>query len=79
MKRVKKIFAWVKKNLSVIITITLLATYTFMSYRAFVIQRQNYEVNRLAYQTALYVEELKHQNKCMDEILEILSENCECR
>lgn len=68
----KKISAKIKKEALSITMIILLVMYVFISYRTYVIQQNRLEVERLAYQLELHLEELEHQNDCMDRILEIL-------
>ena len=73
----KKISAKIKKEALSITMIILLAMYIFISYRTYIIQQNLLEVERLAYQLTLHLEELEHQNDCMDKILEILEDHSE--
>lgn len=68
----KKVWMKIKKEALSVITIILLAVYIFISYRTYVIQQNRLEIERLAYQLELHLEELEHQNDCMDRILGIL-------
>ena len=72
MEVLKKVWERMKKEALSILLIMLLTVYIIISYRTYIIQQNRYELDRLAYQLTLYLEELEHQNNCMNEILEIL-------
>lgn len=67
-----KIWEKIKKEALSIITIILLAVYIFISHRTYIIQQNRLEIECLTYQLTLHLEELEHQNNCMDEIRDIL-------
>ncbi len=71
-KTIKRILEKIKKEALSIMIIILLLVYVFISYRTYVIQQNRYEIERLTYQLELHLEELEHQNSCMEKILEIL-------
>ena len=48
-----------------------------LSYRTYVIQRNRLEIDRMTFQLIFHLEELEHQNDCMDKILEILEVHSE--
>lgn len=73
----KKVLEKVKKEAPLVVSIMLLAFYIFIGYRTYIIQQNRLEVERLAYQLELHLEELEHQNDCMDKILEILESHLE--
>lgn len=72
MEVLKKVWERMKKEALSILLIMLLTVYIIISYRTYIIQQNRYELDRLVYQLTLYLEELEHQNNCMNEILEIL-------
>lgn len=76
-KILKKCICAIKKEALSIITIVILFIYVIISYRTYIIQQNRLEVERLAYQLTLHLEELEHQNDCMDKILEILEDHSE--
>ena len=55
----KKVWMKIKKEALSVITIILLAVYIFISYRTYVIQQNRLEIERLAYQLELHLEELE--------------------
>lgn len=73
----QKLIQKAKKEALSIITIILLAVYVFISCRTYIIQRTRLEIDQLTYQLTLHLEELEHQNDCMDKILEILESHSE--
>lgn len=72
-----KISTKIKNEALSITVIILLVMYVFISYKTYVIQQNRLEVERLAYQLELHLEELEYQNDCMDRILEILEAHSE--
>ena len=50
----------------------LLVSYIVISYRTYVIQQKYLEVVKATYQLTLQLEELVHQNDCIDKILDYL-------
>ena len=67
-----KLWKWIKKQALSILSIMLLVSYIVISYRTYVIQQKYLEVVKATYQLTLHLEELIHQNDCIDKILEVL-------
>lgn len=73
----KKLREKIKKEALSILSIMLLICYIVISYRTYVIQRNRLEIDRMTFQLIFHLEELEHQNDCMDKILEILEVHSE--
>lgn len=67
-----KLWKWIKKQALSILSIMLLVSYIVISYRTYVIQQKYLEVVKATYQLTLHLEELIHQNDCIDKILDYL-------
>lgn len=74
-----KLWKWIKKQALSILSIMLLVSYIVISYRTYVIQQKYLEVVKVTYQLTLHLEELIHQNDCIDKILEVLGVELMCK
>lgn len=74
-----KLWKWIKKQALSILSIMLLVSYIVISYRTYVIQQKYFEVVKATYQLTLQLEELIHQNDCIDKILEVLGVELMCK
>jgi hypothetical protein len=74
-----KLWKWIKKQALSILSIMLLVSYIVISYRTYVIQQKYLEVVKATYQLTLHLEELIHQNDCIDKILEVLGVELMCK